>query len=133
MDFEECKSGRLRTQDRDCFADIEDPRRGAVVTSSDDDDDDAPLLSKGLRRNVVPRVAGSASVADFRQSQIPLFRESRPNFHSLIQILRIMENLALPIEEVWWWKSLPALWLQLQLLCRHQTLSSLWECLRLIL
>ena len=41
-------------------------RRGVVVTSSDDDD--APLLSEGLRRNVVPRVAGSASVADFGQT-----------------------------------------------------------------
>ena len=38
-----------------------------MVTSSDDDDD-APLLSKGLRRNVVPRVAGSASVADCGQT-----------------------------------------------------------------
>ena len=37
-----------------------------MVTSSDDDD--APLLSEGLRRNVVPRVAGSASVADFGQT-----------------------------------------------------------------
>ena len=39
-------------------------RRGAVVTSSDDVD--APLLSEGLRRNVVP--PGSASVADFGQT-----------------------------------------------------------------
>ena len=35
-------------------------------TSSDDDD--APLLSEGLRRNGVPRVARSASVADFGQT-----------------------------------------------------------------
>ena len=37
-----------------------------MVTSPDDDD--APLLSEGLRRNVVPRVGGSASVADFGQT-----------------------------------------------------------------
>ena len=37
-----------------------------MVTSPDDDD--APLLSESLRRNVVPRVAGSASVADFGQT-----------------------------------------------------------------
>ena len=37
-----------------------------MVTSSDDDD--ASLLSEDLRRNVVPRVAGSVSVADFGQT-----------------------------------------------------------------
>ena len=109
-------------------------RRGAVVTS---DDDDAPLLSEGLRRNVVPRVAGSVSVADFGQTvadsiasresiQFPL-----PGPHlSDCGDLRPHHRRGLVVEVA------PGI-VATAVVLPHQTLSSLWswicECLRLIL
>ena len=87
MDFKECDSGRLRTQDRGCYADIEDPvqvlwlplrmmmRRYSLKTSGEmwSHAWQDPYLSQTL----------------FRQSQIP-------NFQSVPPCLRIIDAQVSP-------------------------------------
>ena len=116
-EFSNC--GLLWTARQSCWGGTESRSDVIGVPPQIDSDAFAPVLPG--RRTLLRRLGPFAPArhSRFTPTRTILALVRTPRFFLIVEIH------AQTIEEVWWWKSHPMLWMRPQLFCRHLTLSSL--------